>query len=140
MLRAALAWCSVNMTVGLRGDAKLTVTPADTARALGSGSVDVLATPRLIALCEEAACRAVDHLLGEGFITVGMRVQLDHLQPTPVGGEVTAEAVLDRIEGRRLTFTVSADDAGGLVAAGKVTRVVVDVARFMSKCCSPVQS
>jgi fluoroacetyl-CoA thioesterase len=128
------------MTVGLRGDAKLTVTPADTARALGSGNVDVLGTPRLIALCEEAACAAVDHLLEDGLTTVGMRVQLDHLQPTPVGGEVNAEAVLDRIEGRRLTFTVSVDDAGGLVAAGKVTRVVVNVARFMGKCCSVVQS
>lgn len=136
MLRAALAWCAVNLSVGLRGDAKLTVTPADTARALGSGSVDVLGTPRLIALCEEAACVAVDHLLDPGLTTVGMRVQLDHLQPTPVGSEVTAEAVLERIEGRRLTFTVSASDAGGLVAAGKVTRVVVDVARFMGKCCA----
>jgi fluoroacetyl-CoA thioesterase len=140
MLRAALAWCSVNVSVGLRGDAKLTVTPADTARALGSGSVDVLGTPRLIALCEEAACVAVDHLLDDGLTTVGMRVQLDHLQPTPIGAEVTADAVLERIEGRRLTFTVSASDAGGLVAAGKVTRVVVDVARFMGKCCVPARS
>jgi fluoroacetyl-CoA thioesterase len=130
----------VNLSPGLRGDAKLTVTPGDTARALGSGSVDVLGTPRLIALCEEAACVAVDHLLDDGLTTVGMRVQLDHLQPTPVGSEVTAEAVLDRIEGRRLTFTVSASDPGGLVAAGKVTRVVVEVARFMDKCCTPVQS
>jgi predicted thioesterase len=121
--------------VGLRGDAKLVVTPSDTARALGSGSVDVLGTPRLIALCEEAACVAVEHVLDDGTTTVGMRVQFDHLQPTPVGAEVVAEAVLDRIEGRRLTFTVSASDQGGLVAAGKVTRVVVDLERFMSKCC-----
>ena len=64
-----------------------------------------------------------------------MRVQVDHLQPTPVGAEVLAEAYLDKIEGRRITFTVTASDSGGLVAAGKVTRVVVDVDRFMSKCC-----
>jgi predicted thioesterase len=62
-----------------------------------------------------------------------MRVQIDHLQPTPVGAIVEAEATLERIEGRRLTFTVSAADTRGLVAAGKVTRVLVEVDRFNSK-------
>ena len=65
-----------------------------------------------------------------------MRIQFDHLQPTPVGAEVIAEAVLEKIEGRRLKFTVSASDSGGLVAAGKITRVLVDVDRFMGKCCT----
>ena len=69
-----------------------------------------------------------------GHTTVGMRVQLDHLAPTPVGAAVTAEARLDKIEGRRLTFSVSASDDRGLIAAGKVTRVVVDVDKFMDKC------
>lgn len=119
----------------MRGDAKLIVTEADTARSLGSGSVDVLGSPRLVALCEEACCRAVDHLLAPGLTTVGMRVQFDHLQPTPVGAEVLAEATLEKIDGRRLKFTVSASDSGGLVAAGKITRVLVDVDRFMAKCC-----
>ena len=108
---------------------------ADTARSLGSGSVDVLGTPRLVALLEEATCEAVEGRLDNGATTVGMRVQVDHLQPTPVGAEVLAEAYLDKIEGRRITFTVTASDSGGLVAAGKVTRVVVDVQRFMGKCC-----
>lgn len=126
----------MNVSTGLRGDAKLTVTEADTARSLGSGQVDVLGTPRLVALCEEATCRALDGVLDAGTTSVGMRMQIDHLQPTPVGGVVTADAVLDKIEGRRLTFTVSASDKGGLVAAGKVTRVLVDVDRFMTKCCT----
>jgi predicted thioesterase len=108
---------------------------ADTARALGSGSVEVLGTPRLVALLEEATVNAVDRFLDEGSTSVGMRVQVDHLHPTPVGAEVVAEAYLDKIDGRRITFTVTASDSGGLVAAGKVTRVVVDVNRFMSKCC-----
>jgi fluoroacetyl-CoA thioesterase len=125
----------VNMSTGLRGEATMTVTAADTARSLGSGQVDVLGTPRLIALCEQAACDAIDGVLNNGSTTVGMRVRIDHLQPTPVGADVAAEAVLDKIEGRRLTFAVSASDARGLVAAGKVTRVVVDLERFMSKCC-----
>ena len=72
----------------MRGDAKLIVTAADTARALGSGAVDVLGTPRLVALCEEATVNAVGHALDDGTSTVGMSVQFDHLQPTPVGAEV----------------------------------------------------
>ncbi len=123
----------VPLEVGLRGEARLVVTDADTAIALKSGSVPVLATPRVVALAEEAACAAVEGHLNEGTTTVGMRVQLDHLQPTAVGGEVVAEAVLDRVEGRRLTFTVSVSDARGLVAASKVTRVLVEVDRFLDK-------
>ena len=119
----------------MRGDAKLVVADADTARALGSGIVDVLGSPRLVALCEEACCNALENALEDGTTTVGMRIQFDHLQPTPVGAEVVAEAVLEKIEGRRLKFTVSASDSGGLVAAGKITRVLVDVDRFMAKCC-----
>jgi fluoroacetyl-CoA thioesterase len=127
----------VKLSAGLKGEARLVVGKDDTARALGSGDVDVLGTPRLVALLEEATLDAVDGWLDAGATTVGMRVQVDHLQPTPIGAEVFAEAYLDRIEGRRITFTVTASDSGGLVAAGKVTRVVVDVNRFMSKCCKP---
>ena len=63
-------------------------------------------------------------------------MRLDHLQPSPVGAEVIAEAVLVKVDGRRLTFTVSASDERGLVAVGKVVRVVVDVERFMSSAAS----
>jgi fluoroacetyl-CoA thioesterase len=123
----------VNIEVGLRGEAKMVVSEADTARALRSGTVDVLGTPRLIALCEEATCAALGGRLPDGHTTVGMRVQVDHLQPTAVGIEVVAEATLEKIEGRRLMFTVSASDTRGLVAAGKVTRVLVEVDRFHGK-------
>jgi len=111
------------------------VEQCDTARAVGSGDVDVLATPRLLALFEQATVDALTGSLEPGQSTVGMRVQIDHLQPTPVRAEVSAEAHLERIEGRRMTFAVTASDSGGLVAAGKVTRVAVDVDRFMTKCC-----
>jgi fluoroacetyl-CoA thioesterase len=124
----------VLVATGLRGEAEMVVGEADTARALRSGTVDVLGTPRLIALCEEAACRAIAPALAEGTTTVGMKVGLDHLQPSAVGERVVAEAVLAKVEGRRLTFTVSASDGRGLVAVGKVLRVVVDVERFMNKC------
>jgi len=121
---------------GLRGVAKLMVSASDTATALGSGTVDVLGSPRLIALCEEACQNAMTDHLEPGTTTVGMRVQFDHLHPTPVGAEVSAEAVLKKVDGRRLRFEVSATDAGGLVAAGKFTRVIVGIEDFMSKCCS----
>jgi len=118
---------------GLHGSAKLVVGDADTAIALHSGDVPVLGTPRLIALCEEASmCAVMDHL-AVGETTVGMRVQIDHLAPTGVGTQVAAEATLEKIEGRRLTFTVTVNDPCGLVAAGKVTRVVVQTERFLDK-------
>lgn len=118
---------------GLHASAKLVVTDADTAIALGSGSVPVLGTPRVIALCEEASVLAVAEELPVGHTTVGMRVQVDHLAPTSVGSEVAAEATLEKVEGRRLTFTVSVSDHCGLVAAGKVTRVLVETERFLDK-------
>jgi fluoroacetyl-CoA thioesterase len=121
------------MEPGLSAEIDLVVTDADTAVAMRSGDVPVLATPRVVALCEEATVAAVDGRLEPGQTTVGMRVQLDHLQPTPVGHRVTAEAWLEKVEGRRLVFGVTVSDARGLVAAGKVTRVVVDAERFLDK-------
>lgn len=130
-----LALPAVNVAVGLKGEARLVVGDADTARALGSGDVDVLGTPRLVALFEQATIEALTGILDDGQSSVGMRVQVDHLQPTPVGAEIVVEAILDKIKGRRISFTVTASDSGGLVAAGKVTRVMIDVEHFMTKCC-----
>lgn len=123
----------VPLRPGLSATTQLTVTDADTAIAFGSGEVPVLATPRIIALVEAAALAAVHPLLAAGTSTVGVRVQLEHISPTPVGGSVTAEANLEKIEGRRLIFHVSARDERGLIAAGKVTRVLVDIERFLDK-------
>lgn len=121
------------LSPGLHGSAKLVVGESDTARALKSGDVDVLGTPRLIALVEEAAVAAVFDRVSPGQTTVGMRVQVDHLAPTGIGSSVAAEATLEKVEGRRLTFTVSVTDHRGLVAAGKVTRVVVDTESFLDR-------
>jgi fluoroacetyl-CoA thioesterase len=121
------------LSPGLHGSAKLVVADTDTAIALHSGDVPVLGTPRLIALCEEATIAAVADQLPPGHTTVGMRVQVDHLAPTHVGSSVAAESTLEKVEGRRLTFTVSVSDHCGLVAAGKVTRVIVETERFLDK-------
>ncbi len=122
----------VALRTGLSARVELRVTDDDTAEAFHAGDVPVLATPRLLALCEEASCLALEGHLPEGSTSVGKRVQFDHLVPVGVGGDVQAEASLDRIEGRRLTFTVSVSDASGLVAAGKVSRVVVDRDTFLT--------
>jgi fluoroacetyl-CoA thioesterase len=118
---------------GLSAAVELVVTEGDTALALQTGDVPVLATPRVVTLAEEATVRAVDGELAEGTTSVGYRVQLDHLAPTAIGGEVRAEATLETIESRRLTFRVAVSDARGLVAAGRITRVVVDRNRFLEK-------
>ncbi|MGH8984747.1 MAG: thioesterase family protein [Acidimicrobiia bacterium] len=118
---------------GLTATAELVVTDADTAATLETGDVPVLATPRVVRLAEQATVLAVRGTLPEGSTTVGYRVQLDHLAPTAVGGRVQAEAMLETVEGRRLTFRVSVNDGHGLVAAGRVTRVVVERTRFLEK-------
>jgi predicted thioesterase len=121
----------------LSAQVELTVGPEDTAERFRSGDVPVLATPRLIALCEEATCLATEGHLTAEQSSVATRVQFDHLAPVAVGSVVMAEATLVKVEGRRLTFTVSAarlgGDVGGLVGAGRMTRVMVERSRFLAK-------
>jgi fluoroacetyl-CoA thioesterase len=119
---------------GLSASVSLTVGEADTAQALGSGDVPVLATPRLVALAEAATVRATARHLPSGSTTVGTRVSVSHLAATPIGGTVTVTAELSTVDGRRLEFAVSASDGGGTpVAEGTVERVLVDRARFLAK-------
>lgn len=118
---------------GLTGTAKLTCSGGDTAVALGSGDVPVLGTPRVIALAEEASVNAVADELEENQTTVGASVQLDHVAPTAVGATVEAEATVVGVQGRRLVFKVTVNDDRGLVAAGKISRVVVDRERFVAR-------
>jgi fluoroacetyl-CoA thioesterase len=125
------------LRAGLSAIAHMVVTDDDTAIAMHTGDVPVLATPRVARLAEEATVEAVAGELDEGTTTVGYRLQLDHLSPTAVGGEVHAEAILESVESRRLTFRVSVSDGRGLVAAGKITRVVVERTRFLDKVSGP---
>ena len=111
------------------------VTDADTARALGSGEVPVLGTPRLIAWLEAAPVRAAAPFTGPGETTVGTAVRVRHLRAPHVGGrvEVTARPPA-RTGARRLTFAVRAVDAAGLaVAEGEIDRAVVDRRRFLER-------
>jgi len=123
----------MSLAPGLSASVSLLVDAADTAEAMRSGDVPVLGTPRVIALAEEASVAAVQDALEPGLTTVGYEVQLAHLAPTPIGSKATAEATLESIEGRRLTFRVSVNDSRGLVAAGRITRVVVVRDRFIER-------
>ncbi len=109
------------------------VEASDTAMAFHSGDVAVIATPRVVALAEEATVEAVAGALPAGRTTVGSAVQLTHLAPSPIGATVTADVVLESVEGRRLNFRVSVTDGRGLVAAGYITRVVVERERFLER-------
>ncbi len=119
---------------GTRASARHVVGDDDTATALGSGDVPVLATPRLLAWCEAATCAALAETIPEGTTSVGTRVSLEHLHPTPVGRSVDVTAVLAHTDGRLLRFEVVAhDDAGKVVAHGEITRVAVGRDRFLSR-------
>jgi predicted thioesterase len=123
----------VTLKAGLCAEVELTVTEADTAQAMKSGHVAVLATPRIVALSEQATCDALVGQLEPGETSVGTRVELSHLAPVGVGSTVRASAILEKSEGRRLVFNVTVTDPAGLVAAGKITRVVVNEAEFLTK-------
>jgi len=123
----------VPVTAGQKASIELTVGDDDTAIALQSGSLPVLATPRVVSLVEQVSVLAVGDGLDEGQTTVGMKVQLDHLAPTAVGRTVVAESTIEAVQGRRIMFQVQVSDDRGLVAVGRVTRVVVDIDRFMTK-------
>jgi fluoroacetyl-CoA thioesterase len=122
-----------SLAPGLSATATLTVTEADTAVALRSGDVPVLATPRVVALAEEATVAAVAGALGPGRTSVGTRVELEHLAPSVLGAIVVAQARLDAVDGRRLAFTVSVHDGPTEVARGRVDRVVVERERFLAR-------
>ena len=133
------------------------VTGGDTAEAMGSGNLPVLATPRLLALAEAATVAAVAPQLADGLTTVGTAVRLEHRKASPLGSEIVVEAELTEVDGRRLVFgfiarpagtdaagtdaddtdadSIDADstDAAVVVGAGTVERVIVDGARFLAR-------
>ena len=114
-----------------------TVTDADTAAAVGSGSLPVLGTPRLLAWCEAATCAAIDPTLPEGSTSVGTRVELEHRAASPVGAEVRVTASASYVDGRLHRFTVVAHQPSPAPRrssrTGEITRLVVDSAKFLSR-------
>ncbi len=111
----------------------MVVTDEDTAIVHGTGDVAVLSTPRLLQLMQEATMDALDGHMPQGMITAGLRINLDHLNGSPVGAAVEATANLIRIEGRRLVFESEARSEDTLVGTGRIIRVQVSREAFLSR-------
>ncbi len=118
---------------GLAAEVEMVVSEEDTARHLGSGNVNVFATPVMIRLMERAGVAAVDHLLPAGQRTVGVHVDVKHLAATPLGMTVRARAELLEVEGRKLTFKVEAFDDQEKVGEGIHRRVIIDLDKFQER-------
>ena len=124
---------SEQFPLGLTGEARIVVVPDVTAHHLGSGTVPVFATPQMVLLMERAAVNALAPHLASGQQSVGTMVNVRHLAATPLGATVTARAELIAVDGRRLTFRVSAHDGTELIGEGAHERALIDLARFEAK-------
>lgn len=118
---------------GLYHTSTTTVNDNNTAIAMGSGDMPVLATPAMMALMENAAMLAVASELSDGSTTVGGQIDSSHLKPSPIGVEVSATARLEKVDGRKLYFHVEARQGDTLLGEGTHLRFIVDRERFMSK-------
>lgn len=121
------------LQTGLTHTSKTTVNEGNTAIALGSGDMPVFATPAMMALMENAAMLAVADELPEGSTTVGGHIESSHLKPSPIGAEVSATATLEKVDGRKLYFKVSASQGDTLIGEGTHLRFIVDKEKFLSK-------
>jgi fluoroacetyl-CoA thioesterase len=121
------------LEAGLIGEATLVVATTHTASHLGSGGVDVLATPIMIALMEDAARTLVDSKLDPGQMSVGVNLNVTHLAATPLGMRVTARAKLLAVDGRKLNFEVEAHDEREKIGEGTHTRAIINLDRFMAR-------
>lgn len=118
---------------GIKGHKEQIVTPEMSAARVGSGLVDVFATPMLVALVEQTCYESVLPHLDEGQGTVGTLVNVSHLSATPIGRRVWCDSELTEVDRRRLVFSVKAYDEAGLIGEGTHERFVIDTAKFMDK-------
>lgn len=123
----------MEITIGMKGQVSTLVEREDTAAEVGSGSLMVYATPCMVALMEGAACDAIGEALSETQTTVGTELNIQHVSATPVGLEVRAEAEVIAVDGKVITFQVSAYDEAGEIGKGTHKRVIVSSQRFLDK-------
>ena len=121
------------LSAGLQASLSFTVTESDTALAVGSGSLSVLGTPRLIAWMEAATCAAIAEQLDDGQTSVGTRVEIQHLAPSRVGAKIEVVASTSHVDGKLVRFSASTKQDGKLIGSGEITRVVVESERFMAR-------
>ena len=123
----------MSLTPGINAEVEITVSEAETAAHVGSGSLAVYATPALVALIENAAVRALEDHLSSGQTTVGGQIGVRHLAATPVGMKVRARAELRAVEGRKLTFHIQVWDEVELIGEADHIRFLIDIEKFMGK-------
>lgn len=121
------------LTVGIKGRQEVVVAEENSAKALGSGTLEVFGTPAMIALMEKTALKSVEPYLEEGAGTVGTLLNVTHDAPTPYGMTVWCESELVEIDRRRLVFEVAAYDAKGRIGGGRHERFIIDGAKFQAK-------
>lgn len=121
------------MEAGIKGSLELTVTKDKCAGALGSGELDVFATPAMIAMIEETCWRSVVSEIAPGEGTVGTELNVKHLAATPIGLKVRCESELTLVDRRRLVFQVKVYDPFGLVGEGTHERFIIQYEKFMKK-------
>lgn len=121
------------LETGIRGKQNVTVTPENTAKTMGSGTLNVFATPALVALAEKTCWMSVADALDEGCGSVGTKLELEHTAPTPVGMTVTCHSELVAVEGRKLTFKVTLADEKGPVGGGTHERFIIFEEKFAAK-------
>lgn len=121
------------LEAGIRGKQNVTVTPENTAKTMGSGTLNVFATPALVALAEKTCWMSVADALDEGCGSVGTKLELEHTAPTPVGMTVTCHSELVAVEGRKLTFKVTLADEKGPVGGGTHERFIIFEEKFAAK-------
>lgn len=121
------------LEAGLKSESAVVVGESNNAAAMGSGDMNVFATPAMVALMENAAMNAVAGYLPEGSTTVGAAISVSHVKPTAPGGMVTAVAELTDVDGRKLTFRVTASDTTGIIGEGSHVRYIVDREKFLLK-------
>jgi predicted thioesterase len=118
---------------GMKGTAIIKADSTNSAKAMGSGSLDVFATPAMVALMEKSAVNCLEGHLDEGMTSVGTFINTEHISATPLNMEVTAEAEITDINGREIIFTVTALDSAGIIGKGTHKRFIVNSEKFMSK-------
>ena len=123
----------MEITIGMKGTAESFVEREDTAKEVGSGSLLVYATPCMVALMEGAACEAIADAMKDTETTVGIMLNIEHISATPVGLDVRAEAEVTTVEGKVISFQVTAFDEAGEIGRGTHKRVIVNTQRFLDK-------
>lgn len=121
------------LETGIKGHQEIIVTQELTAKNMGSGVMDVFATPAMLALMEKTAFMSVMPHLNEGCGSVGTKVEIEHIASSPVGMKITCDSELVGIEGRKLVFKVEAYDSKGLIGKGTHERFIIESAKFQEK-------